>query len=129
MLAIGINDYKDPAWPDLKTPVNDVLAVRDILTQRYLFDGADVIQLLDEQATRRNIHAAFLQLKDQMGEHDSLLVYYAGHGSVGADGSGYWIPQDGGGAGALHTWMAHDEVRRLALFGSLPGHDFLNMLE
>ena len=36
-LIIGINDYKDPKIPDLKTAVDDANAVAELLRERYGF--------------------------------------------------------------------------------------------
>ena len=54
-LIIGINDYKDPNIPDLKTPVNDAKAMGKLLHDRY---GFQVDLLLNRKATRESIFRA-----------------------------------------------------------------------
>jgi hypothetical protein len=53
LLVIGIDSYTN--FPRLNTSVNDAKAVKDILLKRYHFDEYHVIDLYDEDATRRNI--------------------------------------------------------------------------
>ena len=84
-----------------------------MLIERYLFDPAHVTELYDAQATRQRIYRAFEHLGDISGQDDSLLIYYAGHGQ-NSNGMGYWIPYDGRTDFAdKHTWIPHDEIRRL----------------
>lgn len=95
LLTIGINSYL--SWPKLKTAVNDAKAVKQVLLIRYHIDAAHVVELTDEQATRKNILAAFRDLARKVKPDDSLLVYYAGHGHIDSiTGKGSWIPVESG---------------------------------
>jgi len=88
-LLIGINDYTpaqktapDRDWKNLQGAVNDVEALREMLTLRYGFADRDIVTLTNQQATR----AAILQSLEQhlvcsAAKGDVLLFYYAGHGS------------------------------------------------
>lgn len=94
-LLIGINDYSASRiratgkagapgreWPDLRGPVNDVTALREVLVSAYGFRAEDIVTLTDQQATR----AAILQilerhLVDTASKGDVVFYYYAGHGS------------------------------------------------
>ena len=53
LFVIGIDTYIH--WPRLNTAVNDAKAVKDVLLSRYHFEKDNLIELYDEQATRRNI--------------------------------------------------------------------------
>ena len=89
--VIGIDKYRE--WPPLKACVKDAKAVKDILVSRYHFD--EVIELYDERATYENMENTIKQLHEVVGELDSLLIYYSGHGYYdSAMDTGYWIPCD-----------------------------------
>lgn len=95
LLTIGINTYL--SWPQLKSAVNDVRAVKDVLLKRYHLDPTRIIELTDDKATRHNILAAFRELAKKVKPDDSLLIYYAGHGHVDPiTGMGSWIPVESG---------------------------------
>ncbi|MHC4455406.1 MAG: caspase family protein, partial [Planctomycetota bacterium] len=65
LFVIGINKYSE--WPRLNTAVNDARKVKDILLKRYYFDKYHVIELYDEEATRRNILAKLRYLSRRVG--------------------------------------------------------------
>lgn len=94
LLIIGIDAYA--ACPPLQNAVRDAQAMADVLTQHYQFEAAQVTKLLDRNATRSNIHAALRRYAQTLGETDSLLIYYAGHGSYDkVFDRGYWVPVEG----------------------------------
>ncbi|MEK6605438.1 MAG: caspase family protein, partial [Nitrospirota bacterium] len=105
-LIIGINKYptmdKDK---QLEAARKDAEAVSKLLIERYGFSKERMVELYDEQASRKGIIRAFSSLKRRLTDKDSLFIYYAGHGeyeSTGkeksqkekVDGMGYWIPSD-----------------------------------
>ena len=89
-LVIGIQNYQ--YLTKLKTPLNDAREIARILRYKY---GFEVTLLLDETATRKEILRSLEELRRNMKETDSLLIYYAGHGILDKDtGAGYWQPID-----------------------------------
>jgi hypothetical protein len=90
-LVIGIDDYPAPL-PKLKTAVNDAQSFASLLTSKY---GFQVTTLLNQEATRDKILDAITHFRKALAENDSLLIYYAGHGTYdrGTD-KGYWLPVD-----------------------------------
>jgi len=78
IFVIGIDTYIH--WPRLETAVSDAQSVRDVLLSQYYFDKDHLFELYDEQATRKNILAKLRRLAQNVGQDDSLLIFYAGHG-------------------------------------------------
>ena len=88
-LIIANQAYSD--YPRLDTPLRDGRDMNDLLSKRFGFETKLLVN-----ATRQDILAALTSLRDQLGQRDRLLIYYAGHGEVdAATGRGYWIPVDG----------------------------------
>lgn len=90
-LIIGINEYHD--WTDLRSARPDAEAIAEVLVKHYGYEPEKVRLMTDEQATRRGILAA-LEAYRQLGEEDSLLIYYAGHGWMDDDHNGFWVPTE-----------------------------------
>ncbi len=87
-LLVGIQDYLNlpdfyngQKLPDLKGPKNDINAVKDALCSIYGFSEDEIMTLLDNQATRRGVEAAFFDwLIKGTKEGDLVLFYFSGHG-------------------------------------------------
>ena len=92
-LLIGESNYRDPKLQKLATPSNDVNQLGGVLRSRY---GFTVQILLDK--SRADILRALDDLAQKLGEHDTLLIYYAGHGGMekvrNGEDRGYWLPVD-----------------------------------
>ena len=110
-LLIGIDDYKDRNIPDLKTPVKDVKAVSEVLTDRYGFKNFRLI--LNQEATRERIISELRSLIEKSRPEDSVLVYYAGHGDQDKlTRGGWWIPSDAK-AGNPATYIDNSLIQRI----------------
>ena len=93
-VLIGIDEYAHA--PNLESAVKDVQAVRTVLEARYGFHPARIKQLLNAQATRKNIENTLYALSREAGSEDSVFIYYAGHGQYDqARDHGWWVPTDG----------------------------------
>jgi hypothetical protein len=91
LFVIGIDSYIH--WPRLKTAASDAKSLRDVLLSRYHFDQEHLIELYDEQATRKNIIDRLRSLATRVSAEDSLVIYYAGHGHIDPiTKEGSWIP-------------------------------------
>lgn len=87
-LIIGNNAYK--FLPDLKTAVNDAKTIAKILSDEYGFNVSLLINARHEE-----ILDALDIYREQLGDTDNLLIYYAGHGWLDEEGEqGYWLPAD-----------------------------------
>lgn len=96
-LVIGINQYQPPkgqaagkgakttrgtTWTNLDGSVNDALAMKEVLKARFGFKDAEITVLLNGQATRQGILKAIQdKLVAPSGPGDTVVFYYAGHGS------------------------------------------------
>ncbi len=93
-ILIGESNYTaSKQLPKLITPRNDVSQLGALLQSRY---GFNVTVLLDKSRAEilRELDTASMKL----GENDTLIIYYAGHGGMekvrnGGD-RGYWLPVD-----------------------------------
>lgn len=93
-VLIGINEYAHA--PNLESAVRDVRDVRAVLETRYGFHPSRIKQLLNAQATRKNIENTLYALSREAGPEDSVFIYYAGHGQYDqARDHGWWVPTDG----------------------------------
>ncbi len=91
-LIIGINNYQH--IQKLKNAVNDATVMDQVLRDRY---GFETKLLIEEQATRDNIMKAMNDLRKQLTENDSLIVFYSGHGEFNKNtDTSYWLPVDAG---------------------------------
>lgn len=108
-LIIGNNHYMDPEkrWPPLSTAITDANAIANILKSSYGFEDVTLL----ENATRSEILHALSQLTRRVGENDSVLLYYAGHGYLDSETNrGYWIPTDA--VGRDHTTYLRNSTIR-----------------
>jgi hypothetical protein len=99
VLAIGNSDYRHMAR--LRTPVADAGAVAELLRDRFGFETSldlgegRALPLILTDVGRREVFQALAQLRRRLGENDSLLVFYAGHGDRPRGASqAYWLPVD-----------------------------------
>lgn len=87
-LVIGNNAYKH--FPKLDTAENDARSTAQVLREKYGYETTLLVN-----ADRYTILSAFNTLRQQLTEHDNLLVYYAGHGELDkVNERGYWLPVD-----------------------------------
>lgn len=88
-LLVGINQYPEQVCDcslvrgsALQGCVTDVELQRELLIHRFGFHPSDVLALIDEQATRSQIEAAFLHhLIEQAQSDDVVMFHFSGLGS------------------------------------------------
>ena len=92
MLVVGINNYWDS---DLKLnySVPDAKSIAQKLKHHGegLFKKVEIVSLLDEKGTRKELHKAFKTLSKRVHSYDVFVFYMAGHG-VAMDGRYHFIP-------------------------------------
>ncbi len=91
LLTIGINQYAN--WKPLRNAVKDVQDISKMLTERYQFETAHSVSLIDDQATEDNIREKLMNVKRSITTEDNLIIIYSGHGYYDPDlDEGYWVP-------------------------------------
>lgn len=103
-VVIGNNSYRDAAYPTLRSAANDANAVADLLRKRYGFQTTLVLD-----GGRLEILTALNEMREKLKPEDNLLIYYAGHGEIGDDGQGYWVPSDGS-RGNPKSWISNAAI-------------------
>jgi hypothetical protein len=153
ILAVGVNEYENPQY-NLKYATADARdfgeEVRRRQTQIGDFERVEVVELLDKDATKANILAAIRRLAGETGApslkagpldslkrvepEDTVIIYYAGHGTAQAQRF-YLIPHDLGYTGdrtklteeGLKTMLAHS-ISDLELEAAVEGLDAGHLL-
>ncbi|HKV35104.1 MAG TPA: caspase family protein [Pyrinomonadaceae bacterium] len=153
IIAVGVNEYENPQY-NLKYATADAQSFGDEVRQRQTqigeFERVEVVQLLDKDATKANILAAIKRLAGDPGPpslkagpldtlkrvepEDTVIIYYAGHGTAQAQRF-YLIPHDLGYTGertklteeGLKTMLAHS-ISDLELEAAVEGIDAGHLL-
>ena len=133
IIAVGVNEYENSQY-NLKYAKADAQSFGEEMRRRQTqlagFERVEVIQLLDQDATKANILAAIKRLAGESGPptlkagpldvlkraepEDTVVIYFAGHGTAQAQRF-YLIPHDLGYTGertklteqGLKTMLAH----------------------
>lgn len=110
-LIIGINEYK--YIQKLEIAKKDAIAVERLLREMY---GFETRLLID--STRLAILNALNDFRKKIGEEDSFLIYYAGHGDYDqVTDKAYWLPADAERDNPTNWIMADDittNIKRMA---------------
>jgi hypothetical protein len=103
--AVVIGNDKYQNHPVLRTAASDARAVAEVLKGDYGFK----VQLLIDANYATMVQALF-DTANRLGEHDNLLIYFAGHGQLLKEISrGYWLPVDATKeVGA--TWVSTQQI-------------------
>lgn len=80
-LVIGLGKQQDATWGRIHGD-NDIYYVMQLLTQ---CGYSDIQTLKNEQATKQNIVAAFINLASKCRGGDEVYVHYSGHGQLMTD--------------------------------------------
>jgi WD40 repeat protein len=103
IIAVGVNEYENPQY-NLKYATADARSFGDEIRARQMqvgeFEKVEVVQLLDKDATKANILTAIKRLAGDPGPpslkagpfdalkrvqpEDTVIIYYAGHGTAQA---------------------------------------------
>ena len=87
-VLVGISDYPGTEEDLGGGPLNDVKLMADLLVNKFGFDPSDILMLTDAQATKTNIHTAFVTFLAKAPENGVVVFYFSGHGTQLPDDSG-----------------------------------------
>ena len=153
IIAVGVNEYANSQY-NLKYAVADAKSFGVEMQQRQTqlagFERVEVIQLLDQEATKANILTAIKRLAGEPGPptlkagptdaikraqpEDTVVIYFAGHGTAQAQRF-YLIPHDLGYTGdrtklteqGLKTMLSHS-ISDIELEAAVEGLDAGHLL-
>lgn len=109
IVTIGIDEYESDVWPNLNNAVFDCCSLASILCDKYFFEHSPE-SLENTEATNKNIHRTFNTLRNTINENDSIIIFFAGHGSMNPQTRrGYWVPYDG--IGDPSTWIDNSVIK------------------
>lgn len=111
MGGVGINDYS-AGWSALHNAVRDVENIQSILFERYNFEEAQILKNAD--ATRESIEEELYAFTHSsvLKEHDSLLIYYSGHGHLDTNNRGFWVPVDAE-KGKISKYLPNSRIKEI----------------
>jgi len=115
-VVVGVNRYDDAGIGNLRFAVADAAAIHAALTQAENGFNPEQLALLtddmpqDRQPTRNNILKYLNNFIGLAGAQDTVLVYFAGHGTT-EDSRLYLMPSDGSASLAAKTGVAFEDVR------------------
>lgn len=83
-VLVGINQYYvSPGVPyesALQGCVNDALAIKGMLIQRFGFYEEGIITVFDQQATRQHVLDALTEILNKCKAGDAVVFFFSGHG-------------------------------------------------
>lgn len=131
-LLIGISEYQDPQWRNLRYSDKDARDLADSLRdpRQGHFDQVQVLTG-PEETTRAGILAALRQLKQVATRPDDVVVVYvSAHGTLARDGQGelkrYLVTRDSNYRAIAQTALPMDVLK--AEFDQLPSRRRLMVL-
>jgi WD40 repeat protein len=94
LLSIGVSRYKNPAL-NLSFPALDAGSLVTFFKGNgsRLFREIDATELLDQDATEKNVMQAFESLERRSLPEDVVIIFLAGHGDT-LGNQWYFVPQD-----------------------------------
>jgi uncharacterized caspase-like protein len=107
-VVIGVDQYDDERIPRLDNAVRDAQAVGGLFESSLGYET-----LVIPNASKQSVVRALQALALELGARDSVIVYYAGHGTlVEATGLGYWMLADSD-AKKPQTWLSNADITRM----------------
>lgn len=109
-VIVGVSDYLNmqPGQGDLNVPTVDAKRINEFLRSSGggSVPAQNIVLLLNNQATKRNIVSAMNQLYTQAGPEDRVIFFFAGHGD-----KGFFLPYEYNGN--PRAALLHDEVKAM----------------
>ena len=107
-VLVGVDQYADARIPGLENAVRDAGSVAGLLERNLGYET-----VLIPNGSKQAIVAALNRLALEAGPHDSVVIYYAGHGElVPSTGLGYWQPANAA-ADRPDTWLSNSDIEKM----------------
>lgn len=108
VVLFGLDQYADQAIPSLVNAISDAEGVGKLFADKLGYEIRVV-----KNATRADMVRALNQLSIEMGNDDSVAIYYAGHGYMNKkSGIGYWIPADASAKDPA-SWISNKSISEM----------------
>jgi hypothetical protein len=108
VVLFGIDQYADKTIPPLENAIFDAEAVGKLFADKLGYEVS-----VAKNATKADIVRTLNQLSTGMQAHDSVIIYYAGHGYRNEKtGGGYWIPADASITDPT-SWISNTDVSKM----------------
>lgn len=104
-LVVGVLEFQDPSLADFSSVLRRDAEVARTLVERGV-PAANVVTLLDAQATRAAVLDALAAAADATPQGGTLIFYYAGHGTRTQDGDIAYVAVDTYGSTAHTTGLS-----------------------
>ncbi|SFN88101.1 filamentous hemagglutinin family N-terminal domain-containing protein [Nitrosospira briensis] len=105
VVLFGTDQYVDTNIPPLENAIFDAETVGKLFADKLGYEVKVV-----KNATKADMVRTLNQLSTEMQPHDSVIIYYAGHGYRNEKtGGGYWIPADASVTDPT-TWISNTDV-------------------
>lgn len=109
-IIFTVQDYPDPAIPNLRTPANDGRNLANLLVSHCGFPAENVALCCESETTWDGLDDRLRSFISSLSHDDSLLIYFAGHGEAdSATRESYWLPHDAQ-KNNRRTWYSHDRL-------------------
>jgi len=107
-LIIANDTYRtESGMMNLKRPVSDATALREVLATRYTFDRSNIMTLYDRN--KLDVEVTLEELQKKLLPEDNLLIFYAGHGKMDQEADiGYWLLSDA--TSSRVTWLSNSTI-------------------
>ena len=128
-LLIGISTYATASL-NLSFAAADAESLQEVLLDPEVgaYEAENVRLLVNEQATRRNIVSALgTWLPNRVQPDDSVLVFYSGHGALGATDDAYWVTYDADVEDLASSSLSNKEIS--TLIAALPAKRKLTLID
>jgi formylglycine-generating enzyme required for sulfatase activity len=114
-VIVGVNKYTDPKMSSLRFCVPDAKLMAEVLQKKCGYAKENILLMTDDgpadlQPTKANLQKQIPTWLKKTGPRDTILVYFAGHGSV-LRGQSALIPQDFESANPGLSSYRVDELR------------------
>lgn len=96
-LLIGIDHYENIPQ-SLSNAVKDINGFKKLLLKKFSYKEENITCLIDKEADRNAINHRLYNFIDNTGRNDSLIIYFAGHGTTRLLNNktyGFIVPYDG----------------------------------